>query len=315
MIRSLGPTRTPSAKYLFAIALFTLIGALRAAEPTALEKAIPPIAEAHKGKISVAVKNLATGESYRLRGDEVMPTASLIKLGVMIEAYQQAEDKKVKLEQALTLKAEDKVPGAGILTLHFSDGATFPLKDAIRLMMVYSDNTATNLVLDSVGIREVNERMEKLGLGETKINAKVYKGSTTSIDKARTDKYGLGSTTANETLKLLELLHTGKVVSAAACEAMLGHMKANDDKEMAVRFLPVGTVVAHKTGAVNKARTEAGIIYVPDPADKKKKIPVAFCVLTDGNEDVRWVVDNAAQVTIAKIAKAVYDVHAIEKNK
>ncbi len=315
MIRPLRPTCTALAKYLFAIALFTLISALRAAEPSALEKAILPIAEAHKGKIAVAVKNFATGESYQLRGDEVMPTASLIKLGVMIEAYQQGEDKKVKLEQALTLKAEDKVPGAGILTLHFSDGATFPLKDAIRLMMVYSDNTATNMVLDAIGIREVNERMEKLGLKETKINAKVYKGSTTSVDKARTDKYGLGSTTANESLKLLELLHTGKVVSAAACEAMLGHMKANDDREMAVRFLPAGTVVAHKSGAVNNARTEAGIIYVPDPADKKKKIPVAFCVLTDGNEDVRWVVDNAGQVTIAKIAKAVYDLYAIAKKQ
>ena len=302
-------------KSLIAFALFAFTGALRAAESNPLEKAIFPIAEAHKGKIAVAVKNLATGDSYQLRGDDVMPTASLIKLAVMIEAYEQAETKKVMLDETLTLKAEDKVPGAGILTIHFSDGATFPLKDAIRLMMVYSDNTATNLVLGAVGIREVNERMEKLGLKETKINAKVYKGSTTSIDKARTDKYGLGSTTANETLKLLELLHTGKVVGAGACETMLGHMKANDDKEMAVRFLPAGTVIAHKTGAVNKSRTEAGIIYVPDPADKKKKIPVAFCVLTDGNEDVRWVLDNAGQVTIAKIAKAVYDVYSTAEKK
>ena len=303
-------------KSLIAIALFAFAGVARAAEPTALEKAILPIAEAHKGKIAVAVKNLATGESYQLRGDDAMPTASLIKLAVMIEAYQQAEDKKVKLDQTLTLGKDDKVPGAGILTIHFSDGATFPLKDAIRLMMVYSDNTATNMVLDAVGIQAVNDRMGALGLKETKINAKVYKGSTTSVDKARTDKYGLGSTTAKETLKLLELLHTGEVVGAGACETMLGHMKANDDKDMAVRFLPAGTVVAHKTGAVNKARTEAGIVYVPDPADKKKKIPVAFCVLTDENEDVRWVLDNAGQVTIAKIAKAVYDVYAIPvKNK
>lgn len=304
------PRRLPRAYVLITLALFAFVGATRAAEPNALEKAILPIAEAHKGKIAVAVKNLASGESYQLRGDEVMPTASLIKIAVMIEAYQQAEDKKLKLDRTLTLKADDKVPGAGILTIHFSDGATFPLKDAIRLMMVYSDNTATNLVLDAVGIPAVNDRMGALGLKETKVNAKVYKGSTTSVDKARTDKYGLGSTTANETLKLLEMLHDGKVASAAACRTMLGHMEANDDKEMAVRYLPAGTVVAHKTGSVSKARTEAGIMYVPDPADKKKKIAVGFCVLTDGNEDVRWVIDNGAQVTIAKIAKAVYDAHA-----
>ena len=302
-------------KCLVASSLLTLIGAIRGAEPSALEKAILPIAEAHKGKIALAVKNLATGESYQLRGDDVMPTASLIKLAVMIEAYEQAEAKKVKLDQTLTLKAEDKVPGAGILTDHFSDGAAFPLKDAIRLMIVFSDNTATNMVLDAVGIRAINDRMAKLGLKETLINAKVYRGSTTSIDKARTEKYGLGSTTANETLKLIEMLHAGKLVSPAACETMLGHMKANDDKEMAVRLLPAGTVIAHKTGAVTKARTEAGLMYVPDPADKKKRIPVAFCILTSENDDTRWVLDNAAQVTIAKIAKAVYDLYATPEKK
>jgi hypothetical protein len=114
-------------------------------------------------------------------------------------------------------------------------------------------------------------------------------------------------------VRLLEKIDAGKVVSEAACQEMLGHLKACDDKEKMTRFLPPGTVVAHKTGSVNASKTDAGIIYVPDPADKKKSHPVAVCVLTDGNEDRRWVLDNAAQVTIAKIAKEVYDHFAAGK--
>jgi hypothetical protein len=79
------------------------------------------------------------------------------------------------------------------------------------------------------------------------------------------------------------------------------------------RFLPEGTIVAHKTGSLNAAKTDAGIIYLPDAADKKKTHPVALCVMTDGNADQRWVTDNAAQVAIAKIAKEVYDYFASKK--
>ena len=108
-------------------------------------------------------------------------------------------------------------------------------------MIVYSDNTATNLVLDKVGIKHVNERMAKLGLKETRINAKVFSGSTTSVDPARTKKYGLGSTTASEMVTLLEMLHEGKLVSADASKAMLEHLKKCDDKDKFPRFLPAGT--------------------------------------------------------------------------
>jgi beta-lactamase class A len=271
-----------------------------------LEAKVREIAKTHKGKIAVAMKNLETGESFAIDGDEQMATASLIKMQIMVEAYWQSLEKKVDLNKTLTLTKDDKVPGSGILTSHFSDGATFSLRDAVRMMIVFSDNTATNMVLDQVGIENVNARMDQLSFPKTRINAKVYKGSTTSVDPAMTKKFGLGSTTANESLKMLELLHTGKVVDANSCKTMIDHMKANDDKEMMVRFLPEGTSTARKTGAVSNARTEAGILYVPTKADKKKTIPVALCVLTNENEDKSWSIDNAAQVVISKIAKEVF---------
>ena len=82
------------------------------------------------------------------------------------------------------------MPGSGILTEHFSDGAAFSLRDAVRLMIAFSDNTATNLVLDRVGIKSVNQRMEAWGFPNTRINAKVFRGGTTSVDphaRAATD--------------------------------------------------------------------------------------------------------------------------------
>ena len=291
---------------LFALAAFALLAPPASAAD--LEARIAPLVKDHKGKVAVAVKHLKTGESFYLSADDPMPTASLIKLPVMVEAYWQATEGKVKFDTKLTLTKDDKVPGSGVLTSHFSDGATFPLKDAVRLMIVFSDNTATNMVLDQIGIPSTNERMATLGFKNTKINAKVFKGSTTTIDKDRTTKYGLGSTTAREMVQLLELIDAGKAASPDACKEMLVHLKACDDKEKMTRLLPPGTVVAHKTGSVNASKTDAGIMYL-------KSGPVAVCVLTDENDDKRWVPDNAAQVLIAKIAKEVYDQFGEEKKK
>ncbi len=278
-----------------------LLAALAAPAPAAeLADTLAPLLKAHRGRVAVAVKHLKTGESFYHQADDPMPTASLIKFPVMVEAYYQAADKKIDFGTVLTLKKEHRVPGSGVLTSHFSDGATFPLRDAVRLMIAVSDNTATNLVLEQTGIRPVNERMAKLGLAETQINAQVFRGSTTSVNPERTKKYGLGSTTAREMVKLLEMLQENKLVSPEACREMISHLRACNDEVMFKRFLPAGVVLAHKTGAVSNARTQAGIMTLPSG-------PVALCVLTNENVDQRWAVDNAAQVLLANVAKAVHD--------
>jgi beta-lactamase class A len=264
-----------------------------------LEARLAPLVKAHKGKVAIAVKHLKTGASYYLNADTPMPTASLIKFPVMAEVYQQVADGKVKLTDKVTLHDQDKVPGSGILTDHFSDGATFCLRDAVRLMIVYSDNTATNLVLDKIGIQATAQRMEAWGYPNTKIHAKVFRGSTTSFAPERTKRFGLGSTTAREMIGLLEKLDAGKLVSAEASKAMLDHMKKCDDKDKFTRFLPAGTVVAHKTGSVSEARTDAGILYF-------KGGPVALCVLTAENQDRVWRRDNAGNLFCAQVAKEVH---------
>jgi beta-lactamase class A len=271
-----------------------------AGEPSSLPSRLTPLAAAHKGQVAIAVKHLDTGESFFHNADTPMPTASLIKLAVMVEVYAQADEGKVKLSDMVTLDKADMVPGSGVLTQHFSAGTSFSLRDAVRLMIVYSDNTATNLVLDQVGIRPINRRMATLKLPNTRINAKVYRGNTTSVDPERTKAFGLGSTTAREAVALIELIHRGQVASPAGSKAMLEHLKKCDDKDKFPRFLPAGVAVAHKTGSVSDARTDAGILYF-------KQGPVALCVMTAKNQDKAWAADNAGNVLCAKVAKEVYD--------
>lgn len=280
-----------------------LAATLLAADPsaeTSLQKRLAPLVKAHQGKVALAVKNLETGESYYRNADAVMPTASLIKIAVLIDLYQQAQEGKLKLTERVRLRAADKAPGSGILTPHFSDGAEFSLRDAARLMIAFSDNTATNLVLDRVGIRSVNKRMKAWGFPETRINAKVFRGSTTSVDPERTRRYGLGSTTAREMAGLLEQLQISDRLRPFYKQAVLNHLSKNADKDKLKRLLPAGVQVMHKDGSTSDTRTDAGLMDTPGGI-------VAVCVLTTHNRDRRWRSDNAANLLCARVAKEVFD--------
>ncbi len=269
-----------------------------AKSPT-LESRLLPMIRAHKGKVALAVKNLKTGETYRYQADQVMPTASLIKFPVMVEAFRQAGEKQVDLDSFITLEKKDKVPGSGVLTYHFSDGSRFKLRDAVRLMIAFSDNTATNLVLDAIGIGSTAATMEKLGYPNTKIHSKVFRRDT-SVFPERSKKFGLGSTSPDEMIRLCEAVHRKTILTPAACDEMLAILRTCEDHDKLPRFLPEGTKVAFKTGSLDDTRTAAGIIECPGG-------PVAVCVMTADNEDHRWVPDNAGNRLCADVGRAVYD--------
>ena len=166
--------------------------------------------------------------------------------------------------------------------------------------MIYtSDNTATNLVLDRIGIASTGETMEKLGYPNTKIHAKVYRRDT-SINLDRSKRFGLGSTTANEMVRLCEQIHKKELVSDSACEEMLAAPPACDDKDKFPRLSSGGHADRVKTGSVDDIRTAAGIIEGP-------RGPIALCVLTEKNEDERYDPENAGNVLCAKIAQAAFD--------
>ncbi len=262
-----------------------------------LADAIKPLIEPHEGEVAVAIKDLTTGRTFEYEANKPMPTASLIKFPLMVAAYQAMEDGDLDAEKMLELEAADKVPGTGILTTHFSDGTKISLRDAIQLMIVYSDNTATNLVAGEVGLDKTAALMEKLGYPETKLHSLVFRRDT-SLYPERSKKYGIGSTTPADMVSLLEKLQKRELVSKAASEKMLAHLYACDDKLKFPRFLR-DVKIAHKTGSINEVRTDAGLIDGP-------KGPIAICVMTNKNKDQSWGDDNAAEILCGKIAQAAF---------
>jgi D-alanyl-D-alanine carboxypeptidase (penicillin-binding protein 5/6) len=255
--------------------------------------------ERHKGHVAVAVKHLDSGAFYGYREQAVMPTASLIKFPVMVAAYQAAAEGRLDLDTLVTLKEDDRVPGSGILTSHFSPGTRLSLRDAVRLMIVYSDNTATNLVLDALGIEATARLMEHMEMPNTRIHAKVFRRET-SVDPNRSRQYGLGSTTALETLTLYERLHREELVSAEASRRMLDHLRHCEDDRKLKRDLPDGTKIAHKSGATSRIRCDAGLIESPGGT-------LVVCVLTGENEDRSWSDSNQAERLCGAIAKVAYE--------
>ncbi|XZE42839.1 serine hydrolase [Pirellulaceae bacterium SH467] len=259
-----------------------------------LASKLDPLIRDHQGEVAVAIKNLDTGELYQHNEAMVMPTASLIKFPVLVELYRQVDAGKLRLDSLVTLRDSDKVPGSGILTDHFQSGSQIPLESIARLMIRYSDNTATNLVLDQIGMESTSKTMQSLGFPETQLHSKVFRRDT-SVAPERSQKYGLGSTTAAEMLGLLELLHAKKLISEKASEQMLAHLASCEDGSKLVRNLPKAVKAFHKTGSVNDVRTDAGLFRTPHGT-------LAMVVLTSKNQDASWGDTNAAELLCAKIA-------------
>src|SRR6267378_3269850 len=197
------------------------------ADTAALRKKLDSIADAHHGVVGYSVIDLETGARINRRGDETFPTASLIKVAILVTVFDLVEKGQLRLDDPLTVLKIDKVPGSGQLQfLH--DNAVITVRDAAWLMSTLSDNTATNLLLDRIIIRRVWDKMEKLGLPHTKVHSKSFL-RIASVAMDSSVKYGLGVTTPNEMARLFALLADGRAVSPKADSAMLDMLAHNED--------------------------------------------------------------------------------------
>ncbi len=221
------------------------------------------------GKVFLFAKNLDTGVTYSIGGDERLRTASTIKVPIMVEAFAQAEAGKFRWQDTMTLTEEDMVSGSGVLR-EMSPGLRIPLRDLVRLMIVVSDNTATNLVLDRITADAVNARMDALGLKQTRSLRKILgdgkklkavaSGHSREGRREEYQRFGIGVSTPREMVRLLELLDQGRAVSPAASAEMIAILKREQYADGIGRTLP-DAEIASKSGALDHLRADIGIVY------------------------------------------------------
>jgi beta-lactamase class A len=276
---------------------------LTVANAASLADKISAVTGTFSGTVSIFAKNLDTGAVFALRPDDKVRTASTIKLPILCATFQAVKEGRLKWTDMVTLNAADKVSGSGILG-EFSDGMKFPLVDLTHLMIVLSDNTATNLVLDQVTADYVNEQMDKLGFKGTRSMRKVRGDgadlkSPSGFSKAGLDpanqKYGLGSSTPREMVTLLERIEKGEIVSPEASKEILKVMKRQRDTNGIARRTE-GLVVANKSGALDHLRSDVGIVYV-------KGNRIAMAITCEDIPKVDWTSDNEGLLLIAKLAE------------
>ncbi|MBI3681042.1 MAG: serine hydrolase [Acidobacteria bacterium] len=192
------------------------------------------------GTVSFFAKNLDTGQSYGVRADERVRTASTIKLPILAAVFGEVEAGRATWTEELTVRKDDMVSGSGVVR-ELSGGIKLPLKDLAHLMIVVSDNTATNVILDRIPGDTVNRWMDQIGLPETRVLRKIL-GDGNNLQPApgglsqagrieENKRFGIGVSTPREMVTLLEKLEGGQIIEPAACREMIGILKRQQYKE------------------------------------------------------------------------------------
>lgn len=253
-----------------------------------------------QGKVWIYAKNLDTGKDYALRADDPVRTASTIKLPIMAEAFRQVAAGKIKWTDELILTKDRKKGGSGIL-FEFSDDSKLDLRTATHLMIVVSDNSATNLVLDKVTSDSVNEFMAQLGLKNTLSMRKVFGGgdSKALTSDPANKAFGLGKSSPRDMVRLLEMLEKGEVVSKEASAEMISILKRQQLKDGIGRGLTT-VESASKSGALDALRSDVGIIYTP-------RGRIAMAITVDEMPAIAYNQENPGLSLIWKLSQILQD--------
>ena len=253
------------------------------------------------GRVSIYARNLDTGKDYGLHADELTRTASTIKLAIMAEAFRQVGAGKLNWKDELVQTKEKKQGGSGIL-FEFSDGTKIDLKTAVNLMIVLSDNTATNLVLDKVGTDSVNAFMDSLGLTDIRSLRKIGGGGDSTAWK--TDPairvFGLGRSSPRQMVKLVAMMERGELVSKEAAAEMIALMKRQQLKDGIGRGELETAPVASKSGALDRFRADVGIVYT-------RRGRIAMAIYIDDMPVIAYNQENPGLAMIWKLSQIFQD--------
>jgi beta-lactamase class A len=251
-----------------------------------LEANISDVDHGLDGVLGVAILDLSSGQKFLLHSDDVFPQASSIKVAVLAELYRQSQAGKLKLTDLYTVQATDLVPDSTIMG-GLTPGVTrITLRDLATMMIAVSDNSATNVLIDRVGMENVNALMDSLGLAHTRLRRKM-------MDLKAASEGRENISTPAEMMTLLEDLYRGKVLNKEMT-ADFFVMLSTPKNSFIPRDLPEGSKIANKPGELEGVRNDSGVVFVENR-------PYVICVMTtylhrerDGEE------------AIAKISAAAY---------
>lgn len=254
-----------------------------------LEKGLTKLITGFNGDVGVYVMHLKTGRIAAINADTVFPTASIVKVPILVGVFDKIEKGELSYHQPMIYRDSIKYGGSGLMQF-FKDSSATDLSVLLALMMSYSDNTSSlwNQSLAGGGVR-INELMEQYGLDITRVNSRTPGRS--EIWK----KYGWGMTTPREMATLLVKIRKGEIISKTASERMYRLMTHGYYDEGALSGVPPYVQAAHKSGAVDASRSEVVLVNAPHG-------DYVFYIGTRNNKDQRWSDDNEASLLIRAVS-------------
>lgn len=258
---------------------------------------IAAIDQAFSGTIGVTAINLTSGERLDFNGTATFPPASTVKLPVLYEVFRGAREGRWSLDDQLTLTADNIVEGSGVL-LDLSPGLQMCVRDVATLMIVVSDNTATNMLVDLVTVEAVNRSLRELGIEDVRVNRKIGM----NMEKP------LGEATPAGMARLMQLIARYEVLTPQDCMGMIDILKRQKHKELTNRYIPEtddeedtpAVRIASKSGWIRGTRNDVALIWAP-------RATYVLSMFSKGCKDRRFYHDNEAAVALARISQAVYE--------
>jgi beta-lactamase class A len=305
-------------KFIAASLFAVCLASAASEEDVALDRRLESIAAEHHGRVALYAHNLKTGSVASLSPDLPVKTASTIKLGILLDAAEQIRSGRATLDERLILTKSNQVAGSGVLG-ELTPPIALTLGDTLTLMVILSDNTATNVAIDRLGLDHINETLRAAGLTNTWLYKKVYVPANGPMP-ADQPRFGLGKTTPREMASIMERFATCHLALSGSggatphessdgllCGAILKMLRNQQDREGLPRYIESmdtsehGSAIANKTGALDQVRNDVALIAT-------KNGPVVIAAFTFDNTDQRWNGDNEGERTLAKLAEAI--VHA-----
>ncbi len=262
-----------------------------------LKPQLDEVARNLRGTLGYCVLDLQTGDTISRLGDHMFPSASTIKTALMIEAVHQIENGELSWTDTIPLPPTSE-RNLSLWTYFLRDGLSINIDALVNLMMNVSDNTATVMLGEKLGLLNVERRMLELGLEKTKYTVRVPE-SAPHLLALRRRYQNMGVTTPNEMAILLRKLYNGELASPAATlrmQRIMSHQYWDDRIERAV---PADVVVCGKTGALSRSRSDIALVYAPHP--------YILTVYTMSQEDTSWERDNEGAMAIVRIAELVWN--------